>query len=40
MGGASPVDSGSASTKMVLQQKNRHCEPEAWQPGTSEVRCF
>ena len=40
MGGTSPIVCGSMSTKMVLQQKDRHHEPEAWQPGTSEGRHF
>ena len=40
MGGTRPIDCGGMSTKMVLQQKDRHCEPEAWQPGTSEDRHF
>ena len=40
MGGTSPINGRSVLTKMVLWQKNRHCEPEAWQPGTSESRCF
>ena len=40
MGGASLIDCGSILTEMVLQQKDRHCEPKVWQPGTSEDRCF
>ena len=27
-------------TKAVLQQKNRHCESETWQPGTSDGGCL
>ena len=27
-------------TEMVLQQKNKHGEPETWQPGTSEDTCL
>ena len=27
-------------TETVLQQKDRHSELEAWQPGTSEGRCL
>ena len=40
MGGTSPINGGSMLTEMVLQQKNRCNELEAWQPGTSEGRCF
>ena len=35
-----PIDSGSMQTEMVLQQKNRCSELEAWQNHTSEGRCF
>ena len=37
MGGTNPINGRSTQTEMVLQQKNRHSELEAWQPGTSEV---
>ena len=39
-GGAGPIDHGSTPTKTVLQQKNRCCEFETWQPGTSEGGCL
>ena len=29
-GGTRPIDGRSTSTKAVLWQKDRHCEPEAW----------
>ena len=40
MGGASPINGRSKQTEMVLQQKNRCSELEAWQPGTSEDGCL
>ena len=40
MGGAIPIHRGSMPTKTVLQQKDMHSELEAWQPHTSEGRCF
>ena len=40
MGGASPTNYRSTPTEMVLQEKNRYSELEAWQPGTSEGRCL
>ena len=40
MGGTSPINGRGMLTKMLLQQKDRHSELEAWQPGTSEGRCF
>ena len=40
MGGTSPIDGRSMQTEKVLQQKDRHSELEAWQPGTSEGRCL
>ena len=40
MGGTSPIDGRSMLTEMVLQQKDRHSELEAWQHGTSEGECF
>ena len=40
MGGASPFNGRSMQTEMVLQQKDRCNELEAWPPGTSEGRCL
>ena len=40
VGGASPINHRGMPTKMVLGQKDRCCEPEAWWPGTSKGRCF
>ena len=39
-GGTGPIDCRGTLTEVVLQQKGRHCEFEAWQPGTSEGRCL
>ena len=39
-GGAGPINCRGMPTEVVLQQKGRHCEFEAWQPGTSEGRCL
>ena len=40
MGGAGPINCGSALTETVLQQENRCSELETWQPGTSEGECL
>ena len=39
-GGTGPIDHRGTLTETVLQQKGRHCEFEAWRPGTSEGRCL
>ena len=40
MGGTGPIDHTGMLTEAVLRQKSRHCEFEAWQPGTSEGGCL
>ena len=40
MGGTSPINCRSMQTETVLQEKNRHSELEAWQPGISEGGCL